>query len=119
MIFGGPLKGLMLIEGGLNWPAFFYALWESFICVTFIVSLTGIFLHRCNTQNKFQHFLSDNAFGVFVFHATVLIGISVLLKGLELPPVLKFFLVFALAATVSFLLSWLIRRIKPLRGIFS
>jgi surface polysaccharide O-acyltransferase-like enzyme len=119
IIFGGPLKGSMLIEGGLNWPAFCYALWESFFCVTFTFSLTGIFLHRFNRQNTLQHFLSDNAFGVFVFHAPVLIGLSLLLKGMILPPVLKFLLVFVLAVTAAFLVSWLIRRIPPLRRLFS
>lgn len=119
MLYGGPVKGEMLIAGGMNWSAFFYALWESFICVTLIFSLTGIFLHRFNTRNRLQHFLSDNDFGVFVFHAPVLIAISILLKGLVLPPVPKFILVFSLAVTTSFLASWLIRRIKPLRKIFS
>jgi len=119
IIFGGPLKGIMKIEGGMNWPAFFYAFWESFFCVTFIIALTGIFLHRFNKQNKFQHFLSDNAFGVYVFHASVLIGISTLLKGMAMPPVIKFFLVFALAITASYLLAWLIRKIRPLRKVFS
>lgn len=119
MIFGGPLKDVMLIEGGLNWPAFFYTLWESFICVTFSVSLIGIFSHRYNEQNKFQHFLSDNAFGVFVFHASVLIGLSILMKGITMPPVLKFALVFSLAVTITYMLSWLIRKINLLRDIFS
>ncbi|MBP6977364.1 MAG: acyltransferase family protein [Bacteroidales bacterium] len=119
MFFGGPAKGEMLIAGGMRWPAFFYALWESFICVTLIFSLTGIFIRRFNTQNTFQHFLSDNAFGVFVFHAPVLIAISILLKGLVLPAVPKFILVFSLAVTASFLVSWLIRQIRPLRKIFT
>lgn len=119
MLFGGPSKGEMLIAGGMNWSALFYALWESFICVTLIFSLAGIFLHRFNSQNKFQHFLSDNAFGVFVFHAPVLIAISLLLKGFILPAVPKFILVFSLAVTASFLVSWLIRQVTPLRRIFS
>jgi glucans biosynthesis protein C len=119
IIFGGPLDGVMLIEGGWNWPAFFYALWEAFFCVTFSISLIGIFKHMLNKQNSFQHFLSDNAFGVFVFHAPILIGTSILVKSFALPPVAKFFLVSALAISVSFIFSWMIRQIKPLKNIFS
>ena len=119
IIFGGPLDGIMLIEGGWNWPAFFYALWESFFCVTFTIGLIGIFKHMFNEQNRLQHFLSDNAFGVFVSHAPILIGISIILKTLHFPPVAKFFLVSALALSASFIFSWMIRKVKPLKRILS
>ena len=39
IFFGGPADGIMEIEGGMNWPAFFYALWESYTCVTFSIAL--------------------------------------------------------------------------------
>jgi surface polysaccharide O-acyltransferase-like enzyme len=119
IVFGGPLEGQMLIEGGMNWPAFFYALWESFFCVTFIVALVGIFKHRYNSQNALQRFLSNQAFGVFVFHAPILIGISMLMKDIVLHPVLKFAIVSVLALTASFMVSWMVRQIKPLKVIFS
>jgi surface polysaccharide O-acyltransferase-like enzyme len=119
IMFGGPMEGKMLIEGGMNWPAFLYALWESFFCVTFIIALVGIFKHRFNRQNSLQRFLSDQAFGVFVFHAPVLIGISMLLKEVTLHPILKFAIVSFLAVTASFLVSWLVRQVKPFKVIFS
>lgn len=119
IFFGGPLRGEMLIEGGLNWPALFYALWESMVCVTFILALVGIFRLKFNEQNPFQRFLSDHAFGVFVFHAPVLIAISILLKDLALHPLIKFICVSAIVIPATFSLSWLIRRLKILRSIFS
>ena len=119
MFFGGPVDGIMLIEGGMNWPAFFYALWESFFCVTFILALIGLYKYRVSVSGRFQQFLSDHAFGVFVFHAPVLIAISMLLKDLEMYPVKKFFLVACMAVTASFLVSWLVRRVSLFRRIFS
>jgi surface polysaccharide O-acyltransferase-like enzyme len=119
IFLGGVTEGKMLIEGGMYWQAFAYALWESFFCVTFILALIGIFKYRLNVSGRFQQFLSDHSFGVFVFHAPVLIGISMILKELELYPVLKFFLVACLALTGSFLVSWLVRLIPGLRRIFS
>ena len=117
--FAGFLEGSRMFEGGMNGPAFFYALWESFVCVTFILALIGIFRYRLNIKGKLQQFLSDNAFGVFVFHAPVLVGISMLLKDFSILPVPKFFLVFTLAVPLSFLVSWLVRRIGVLRSVFS
>jgi surface polysaccharide O-acyltransferase-like enzyme len=119
MLLGGPSEGIMLIEGGMNWPAFFYALWESFFCVTFILALIGIFKHRVNMDGRFQQFLSDNAFAVFVFHTPVLVGISVLLKKIIIHPILKFVLVSILAVFATFLVSYLVRKVPLFRKIFS
>lgn len=119
MFLGGPMEGDMRIAGGWNWPAFFFALWESFFCVSFILALIGIFQGKMNISSNFQRFLSDNAFGVFVFHAPVLIGISQVMSSLDIHPVAKFFLVATIAVPSSFLVSALIRSIHPLRKIFT
>jgi len=119
MFFMGPIDGIMLIEGGLNWPAVAYALWESFFCMTFILAMVGIFKYRVNHDGWFQRFLSDNAFGVFVFHAPVLIGISILLKNIAMHPVLKFFMVSIVALIATFLVSWIVRKVPILKTIFS
>lgn len=119
MFLGGATEGVMLIEGGMNWPAFFYALWESFFCVTFILALIGLYKYKMNVSGRFQQFLSDQAFGVFVFHAPILIGISMILKDVEMHPIVKFFLVAAIAVVVSFLVSWLIRRVPVFRKLFA
>jgi len=119
IFFSGAMEGNMLIEGGMNWPAFFYALWESFFCVTFIFALVGLFKYRLDISGRFQKFLSDNAFGVFVFHAPVLIGTSMILKNVEMQPIIKFFMVAIIAVSVSFSVSWIIRRVKLFRKIFS
>ncbi len=119
MFFGGPAQGIFLINGGLNWQAFVYALWESFFCVAVIIGLIGIFKHKYNRQSSFQKFLSDNAFGVFVFHAPILISVSILLKRHQLYPILKFLIISSIAVTASFIFSSLIRRIGFLRKIFS
>lgn len=119
MFLGGPVDGIMKVEGGWNWPAFFYALWESFFCVTFILALVGLYKYRMNIAGTFQQFLSDQAFGVYVFHAPILIGTSMILKNIELYPVAKFFLVAGIAVPSSFIVSWLIRRIPVFRKVFS
>jgi hypothetical protein len=119
ILFSGPMEGSMSIEGGMNWPAFFYALWESFFCVTFIIALVGLYKYRLNISGKLQKFLSDNAFGVFVFHAPVLISISMILKDLILHPIVKFFLVAAIAVPLTFFVSWLVRRVPLFSKIFS
>jgi surface polysaccharide O-acyltransferase-like enzyme len=119
-IFTGKFfEGKMLISGGMNTPSFIYALWESLFCVSFIVALFGIAKSEFNTQNRMMKVLSENTFGIYVFHAPVLIGISVLAKGITISVLPKFFIVGTLAILVSLIVSWLIRQIPTIGKIFN
>lgn len=115
----GGLRDMTLHKGGWNWMALSYALWESFFCVAIILGLLGIFKERFNTQNSLQKFLSTNSFGVYVFHAPILIALSVLLKNLDLAPILKFMLVTSIVLPVTFIVVYFIRKIPVLQKIFS
>ena len=119
MLVGGAADGSTLFKGGINWQAAGYALWEAFFCVTFTVALIGIFRKRFNTQNAAEKYFSDNSFPAYVFHAPVLIAVSVLLKGVLLYPVMKFLLVSAIAVPLSFGVAGLVRRSGVLRKTFS
>jgi glucan biosynthesis protein C len=119
MVFGGTLQGQELFKGGINWQAGAYALWEAYFCVAFSIGLIGIFKERFNTQNKVQKYFSDNSFPAYVFHAPVLITVSVLLKGVTLHPIVKFLAVSAIAVPLSFAAADLVRRSGFLRKTFS
>jgi glucan biosynthesis protein C len=118
-VFGGPIRGEFLIFGGLSWQAFAYALWESFTCVTVSIGLIGIFRNRFNRQSKLQKLLSDNAFGAYVFHAPILVIISVSLKSLNLYPLVKFAMVSLIAISAVFIFTSVMRKIPIMRKIFS
>ena len=119
IFFSGVPDGDPRFMGGWNWPAMAYAFWESFFCVTFIIALIGLFRFKIDISGSFQKFLSDNAFGVFVFHAPVLIATSMLFRDWEVYPVVKFFVVGVIAVAASYAVAWLVRRPVILRKIFS
>jgi hypothetical protein len=96
-----------------------FAFRESFFCVSANIGLVGIFRERFDAGRPAAKFLSDRAFGVYVFHAPVLIEISTTVKGIALHPILKFCSVSILAVTASFAVSWAIRRVGFLRKVFS
>ena len=96
-----------------------YALWESFFCVAFIVALLGIAREKFNFQTPWMRFLADNTFGVYVFHALVLVLVSLALKPLDWAAVPKFSLVSLIALGGSFLFAWVVRLLPPLRRVFS
>lgn len=120
MLLGGPLKGEEhVILGGLYWQSAAYALWEEIFGVGICLGLIVIFRDKFNFQGKLTNFLSQNAFGVYVFHAPILISISLLLKNLYLQPLIKFILVASLTLLVSFIFSNSVRKLYILRKIFS
>jgi peptidoglycan/LPS O-acetylase OafA/YrhL len=65
-----------------------------------------------------RRWFSDNCFSVYLFHAPILIGITLSLRGLEAPKIIKFLLATVLGVAATFLASSLVfRRIPVLRRI--
>jgi len=62
---------------------------------------------------------AGNTFGVYVFHAMVLVLVSLALRALALHAVPKFAIVSLLALTCSLLVTWAIRQVPFLRRLFS
>lgn len=115
----GQGEGIHLINGGWRWPAMAYGFWESFFCITLSFGLLGLFRHKYDHQGRVRKFLSDNAFGAYVFHPPILIGISLIFKPAVFFPVLKFLLISSMAVPASFVIPALIRKIPFLKKIFS
>ena len=115
----GNDRNLTPLLGGWNWAAFSTALWGSFFCVSIILALLTFFKKSFNSQNSLQRFMSTNSFAVYVFHPPILIAVSILLKNLDLAPILKFIIVVSIVIPVSFIFANLIRKIPLIRKFFS
>jgi surface polysaccharide O-acyltransferase-like enzyme len=117
MICGGALEGTVLIYGGPHWQSAAYALWESFTAVSFSLGLLWFFYRTANGENPLSRFIAANAFGVYMFHPPVLVGISILLRFWEAAPAVKFLAVTPLAIGGSLAVSALLRLLPPVRAI--
>jgi surface polysaccharide O-acyltransferase-like enzyme len=118
MLLGGALEGHTYFEGGLYWQSAAYALWESFKAIGFTIGLIALFKKYINIRNKFTRLVSENAFGIYVFHAPLLIVISLLLKHWVTFPLLKFITVTLITFIICLVFSFSIRKIKPVGFIF-
>lgn len=101
--------------GGAHWQAAAYAFWEAFICVGVCLGMIVLFRERFNCQGPLAAFMSQNAFGVYVTHAPVLVLVTMAVRGLALHPALKCALMSALLVPLCFGVSRLCRRL-PLLG---
>ena len=113
MVFGGALEGKTYFNGGLHWQNGAFALWESLTAIGFSTGLIALFKKRVNTDNKFTRLMRDNAFGIYFFHAPILITVSLTLKHWIINPLLKFIIAAAIAVFITLIFSFLIRKIKP------
>jgi peptidoglycan/LPS O-acetylase OafA/YrhL len=117
MVTGGALRGKIPIDGGLYWQSFAYAFWEAFVAVGFSLGITAFFKKYLNRENAATRFLADNAFGVYMFHAPILIMVSLAFRDWYAPLLAKHALVAPLAFAASLAFSALIRRIPPMKAI--
>jgi len=120
MGLGGVLTGNeQVITGGLHWQAAGYAAWEAFFAVSVSIGLLTLYREKANVRNRATGLLADTCFGVYVFHAPILVAVSMVLKNLAVYPLAKAVIAALLAFTVSLALAWVIRRIPGLRKVFA
>lgn len=92
----------------------FTALWaesiiESFLCVGLCLGIISFFKLMFNKMNKLIKFLSDNSYGIYLFHLLIVIGLQVLLADFDWNTNFKFLLVTTLGISLSGFLSAVLR----------
>lgn len=113
---GGALQGgTDAFRGGIHWQALAYALWEQFLCVGMVISLLVTFCRRHNHQGGLAREVSASAYAVYIFHAPILVFVSLGLRGVELYPLLKFTLASVISLPICFMAGGLVRRL-PIVG---
>ncbi len=118
LVVSGAIRGSTLINGGLNWQSFAYAFWEAFVAIGFSLGLVAFFRRRFDRETAFTGLLSRNSFAIYMFHAPILITISLLLRHWQGYFLLKALVVAPLAFSVTLALSFLVlRRIPGLKAL--
>ncbi len=107
---GGDITPLL---GGLRWEAFAFALWESIYCMGMCIGLITLFRKKWNTQGKASKTIYTNSYTMYLIHAPVLVGVSIILVGILIFALLKFVIVLAIVLLLCFLISYFILRRIP------
>jgi hypothetical protein len=109
-VLHGDTHGLL---GGLHWQSAAFSFWEAFFCLGMCLGLTVLFRERFNSQGRFAQWMSRNSFSAYLFHTPLLIAVTLVLKPLAAPPVLKFLIASLLAVPITFAVSSLLRPVIP------
>ncbi len=119
MLLGGVTRSFTPFAGGFYWQAVAYAVWESFFCISVGLGLLVLFRDNYNHQGGLERFLSQNAFGVYVFHTPLMVGITLLLRGIRMYPLLKMMMMALIVFPICFGFSYLLRKNQLLKKLFS
>ncbi|MFX0124723.1 MAG: acyltransferase family protein [Candidatus Hodarchaeota archaeon] len=101
-----------VMAGSFTLHALVYALVDNIICIGMIFVLIPIFRDRFDTQGNVLRNLSSNAYIMYLIHAPVLVGVSIILASIQFLPLIKLLIAFPLSALICLLLShFILRRI--------
>lgn len=117
MVTGGSLQIMDALNGGFTWQSAAFSLWESFTAVMMDIGLLALFREKFNTQGRLVKPLSDSAFAVYVFHAPIIIAITLLFRPVQWLPGFKFFAMVAVCLPVCFGAAYLIRKIPLIKKV--
>ena len=116
---GGALGGhLRAYGGGWHWQAAGMDLWRSFTCLSLGLGLVTLYRDHFDGRGPVAQFLTRNAFGVYVFHAPVLIIVTRILHDWPVGTAARFAIASVAAIVASFLfVGIVVRRAPVLRAV--
>lgn len=115
---GAVTSGTEPFMGGFTLQSLGYAIWEQITGISLMIGLTGIFRGKANQQGDIAKTLSASAFGVFVFHAPLIVSLSVAFSQWNIPPVLKLFVLSGPVLLLCFGVAWLVKQLPGFKRIF-
>lgn len=98
-------------------PMDVWAVLEAFVCVGMILGLLAFFHAHVDQAGPLQRRLSDNAYGVYLIHVYVVIGLQVALLGVAWPALAKFVFVTVSGIALSLLVVDTLRRLAWVRAV--
>lgn len=107
-------------EGGWNVLAAVYAFWEPLVAWGVILGLLWRFQHQVEGSSKLWRSLAARAYTIFVIHATVVVGVSLVWRHVQAPALVKFLVTGGVSCWVSYLLAggwlWVWARVTAIGG---
>lgn len=117
IIIGGRTAAPEAFFGGWHWQSLSYALWEQLAGVGLSLGLLALFSSKCNLEGRKLRWLADRSFGVYVFHAPVIIAFAMLFRVLPQNMYVLVALLTLTGLTASYAIADIGRRLPGLRSI--
>jgi glucan biosynthesis protein C len=102
--------------GGKSWRSLAFSVWEALVCAGLGVGLLILFRERFSrAPGKLLVAIIGAAFGAYIIHLYVVIGVQAGMDAIALAPFIKFLIVTLIAAILSFGIAHLAKKAPGLR----
>ena len=102
---------------GITWQSLSLSCCQILFCIGF----SGFFLHLFKKKFNYTNFLfstlRENRYGVYIFHAGVVVGVTMILESLPLQPTIKYIIACMVSIVFSYVLVWLLRKIPLVKRV--
>lgn len=115
----GTKNGIEAYFGGWSGQALGMALWEQFSGVGLSVGLLALFSRKLNYDRPGLRWLAERSFGVYLFHAPILVALAMVFRGMPALPQNPYLLAGLLTVTglgASLIVADLARRVPGVRA---
>lgn len=112
--------GNYLRDDGGAWNLIVYQLfgiYESLLCVFLCFGLLWLFRVCANRPNTFMNWCARQAYGAYIVHLFILLGIQFATDQMVMPGIVKFFMIAIVATVLSFLTTYLLRLIPGVKKV--
>jgi hypothetical protein len=106
-----------LYAGGWHWQAAATSVLEASLAATLPLFLIGWFRERWTRQSQLLRGMAAAAYGAFIIHPPVVVGLALVLHRVPMPAELKFVLVVAGGVAGSFGIASLVMRVPALAAV--
>jgi hypothetical protein len=104
--------------GGKSWQSLVFCAWEAIVCAGLGVGLLVLFRERLNgAPGKGLVAIVGAAYGAYIIHIPVVLGVQVGADGVQLAPFVKFIIATIIAALLSFGIAYLAKKVPGLKRV--
>lgn len=82
-----------------------------------IIGLMGIAKKYLNNQGSLATQLSDSAYGVYIIHPPIIVGIAAIFLGWDINQLLKFVMLAPIAIVSCFIMAWMLKQVPGVKNI--
>lgn len=119
-VIGALLAIGIYVRNGGWWDSFvwrWFGIYESFLCIFVSFGLLWLFRQYGNSSSRFMQWLSVQAYGAYILHLLLMLGIQFVCDDMWMGAFGKFMFIGVVSTVVSFILAWLLRLIPGVKKI--
>lgn len=103
--------------GGGHWRSAVYAVWDSVTVVGLCLALVVGFRRFLAVPGRFGRFVAAQSYAVYILHSLVIVAVAFLLRGLDVPALMKFAVVAVIVVPVCFAVAYGVRKLPSVARV--